>query len=520
MDTLFWFRRDLRVLDNAGLYYALKKACMSGGTTYCIFVFDENILKHLPIQDRRITFIWDSLLELNHALRQYGGHLIILNGQPTELIPLLARCLNTSEVYINHDDEPQSLNRDTQVAHLLKAQQHTLYTYKDHIIFERNEIMTQHNSPYRVFTPYKTAWLKQLNTGNGMYTQSYEITPYTRALNLINNSSLSHLNFNLNCIHTLNTVDIAQLSPAGNISVQLCYKPTELKQLGFDDQYKMSIPAGSKGANILLNDFINRIENYAKTRNFPAIKGTSYLSVHLRFGTISIRQLVNRALQYIHTEGGKSWLNELIWRDFYHQIMYHYPQAMTQSFKPEYDRIVWNTGIKADALFLAWCQGNTGYPLVDAAQRQLNQTGYMHNRLRMVSACFLVKDLGIDWRRGESYFAKHLNDFDLAANNGGWQWAASTGCDAQPYFRIFNPITQSKTFDEDGKFIRQYIPEIAHLNNQHIHTPWLSPSNKELFLPVNTHSINASYPLPIIDHSQARLDTLKRYTNIKTSTKQ
>jgi deoxyribodipyrimidine photo-lyase len=480
MNTLFWFRRDLRVLDNAGLYHALKQAYTSGGTTQCVFVFDTGILQHLPKKDRRVRFIWDSLLELDAILRGYGGALTVLVGNPTELIPSLAKTLKVQAVYVNHDDEPQSLIRDTTVANVLIAQQQRLHSYKDHVIFERNEIMSQQNNRYSVFTPYKNAWLKKLNTANGFYTQAYPVDRYATAF-----SSATH------------TVDSSSWQAK-----------TFLNQLGFDESYKMLTPAGVSGANFMLSDFINRMVNYADTRNFPAIKGPSYLSVHLRFGTVSVRQLVNEALQRIQTEGAVVWLNELVWRDFYHQIMHHHPQAMTQSFKPDYDRIVWATGDKAEQLFLAWSQGQTGYPLVDAAQRQLNQTGYMHNRLRMVSACFLVKDLGIDWRRGEAYFAQHLNDFDLAANNGGWQWASSSGCDAQPYFRIFNPITQSEKFDEKGVFIRRYVPELATLNNKQIHAPWLA--NNSLFGKANTN-----YPAPIIDHAQARLDTLTRYAVVK-----
>jgi deoxyribodipyrimidine photo-lyase len=218
------------------------------------------------------------------------------------------------------------------------------------------------------------------------------------------------------------------------------------------------------------------------------------------------------ALEQQHTEGGKIWLNELVWRDFYHQIMHHHPQAMGAAFKAEYQQIVWEQGAAADERFAAWCEGRTGYPLVDAAQRQLNQTGYMHNRLRMVSACFLIKDLGIDWRRGEAYFATQLNDFDLAANNGGWQWAASSGCDAQPYFRIFNPITQSEKFDAQGKFIRRYVPELAALHDKHVHAPWLTEG---LVLKAAGIELGKHYPLPIVDHAAARAATLARYAVVK-----
>jgi deoxyribodipyrimidine photo-lyase len=238
--------------------------------------------------------------------------------------------------------------------------------------------------------------------------------------------------------------------------------------------------------------------------------------VHLRFGTVSIRALARHAMQAIQAgtggEGAAVWLSELVWRDFYFMILHHHPHVADRAFKPEYDRIVWEEGQKADADFAAWCEGRTGYPLVDAAMHQLNQTGYMHNRLRMVTACFLIKDLGIDWRRGEAYFARQLNDFDLSANNGGWQWAASSGCDAQPYFRIFNPITQSEKFDAEGKFIKRYLPQLAKLDRKQIHAPWLAP---ELLLSSAGITLGKDYPAPIVAHDEARKRTLERYAVVK-----
>jgi len=244
------------------------------------------------------------------------------------------------------------------------------------------------------------------------------------------------------------------------------------------------------------------------------VKGPSYLSTHLRFGTVSVRRLVREAWQRVQggSRGAEVWLSELIWRDFYHQVLHHHPRVVGHSFKPAYDAIRWEHGKHADALFAAWCTGRTGYPLVDAAMHQINQTGYMHNRLRMVVASFLTKDLGLDWRRGEAYFATHLNDFDLAANNGGWQWAASSGCDAQPYFRIFNPVSQSEKFDAEGKFIRRYLPQLAGLPDKLIHAPWLAG-------PVDLAAANLrlgqDYPLPVVDHAQARETTLQRYAVVK-----
>ncbi len=474
-NQMMWFRRDLRATDNAALYHALKTASTKGSATHCLFIFDETILAHLPRQDRRVTFIWDCLQGLNATLSELGGQLHVLYGSPETLIPQFAQQLGVSHVHTNHDDEPQALARDSVVANALQLQGMQLATYKDHVIFERNEIMSQVGNRYSVFTPYKNAWLKALTP---FYIKPYPVANYSSALD-------------------------SAIKP----------KPwPSLNDMGFDEHYRMLTPAGEHGAQSLLADFMGRMAQYHATRDFPAVKGPSYLSVHLRFGTVSIRQLVSAALTQQSSEGGKIWLNELVWRDFYHQIMYHHPLAMSGAFKPEYQNIVWEHGSTADERFAAWCQGRTGYPLVDAAQRQLNQTGYMHNRLRMVSACFLIKDLGIDWRRGEAYFATHLNDFDLAANNGGWQWASSSGCDAQPYFRIFNPITQSEKFDAHGKFIRRYVPELADLNDKDIHAPWLAAG---LSLKAAGVELGKNYPLPLVQHAEARAATLERYAVVK-----
>ena len=276
----------------------------------------------------------------------------------------------------------------------------------------------------------------------------------------------------------------------------------------------LPLPTGSRGAQQLFDDFLQRIDRYDSARDFPAIKGPSYLSTHLRFGTISIRTLARtaHALATAGNTGAATWLSELIWRDFYFQVLANYPQVVERSFRPAYDAIVWESGPAAEALFAAWCAGRTGYPLVDAAMAQINQTGYMHNRLRMVVASFLTKDLGLDWRWGERYFAQKLNDYDLAANNGGWQWASSSGCDAQPYFRIFNPVTQSQKFDPEGKFIRRYLPQLAGLPTAALHAPWLA---RPLELQAAGITLGEHYPRPIVDHEQARQRTLLRYAVVK-----
>ena len=495
--ALVWFRRDLRHTDHAALYYALKAA----RRVWCAFVFDKGILDPLPRADRRVVFIRDSLLELDEGLRQLGlDHaaqqsgsppdassfgLIVRHGHPEEVIPRLASQLGVQAVFANHDDEPDALTRDARVRGRLSDIGAALFTSKDHVIFERNEVLTGNDTPYGVFTPYKAAWLKKLEP---FYLKAYPIAKLAGGLSPI-------------------PPHVGPIGPNGG------HIPS-LDDLGFEATDSLKIPAGMRGAQQLLDDFLHRIDHYDETRDFPGIRGPSYLSPHLRFGTVSVRHLAalawDRAQQ--GSAGAMTWLSELIWRDFYHQILHHHPHVVGHAYKREYDQIRWAHGPRADAHFLAWCGGRTGYPLVDAAMRQLNETGYMHNRLRMVTASFLVKDLGIDWRRGEHYFAEKLLDFDLAANNGGWQWAASTGCDAQPYFRIFNPINQSEKFDPHGKFIRRYVPELARLSDKNIHAPWLSPAAE---LAAASVQLGVDYPQPIVQHDEARQETLERYAVIK-----
>ena len=477
---LMWFRRDLRISDNAALYQALK-TCKQ---VYCVFVFDRDILDPLPRKDRRVCFIWDSITQLDAALNLLGGSLIVRYAQAIPTIVQLAQQLHVDAVFANHDYEPAAIARDRQVAEQLKSITCTFHTFKDHVIFEKDEILTAQAKSYSVFTPYKNAWLKKLTEPGGeFFTKPYPVFSYLRAL-------------------TKPPAQLVQSIPT-------------LEQMSFDPDYAMPISAGEKGAETLFEDFKERIEFYDETRNFPAIKGPSYLSVHLRFGTISIRELVRYAYERSCVDlkkGAQVWLSELIWRDFYVQVLYHNPHVVSQAFKPEYDRIAWEEGAYADTLFKAWCEGATGYPIVDAAMLQLNTTGYMHNRLRMIVASFLTKDLGVNWRWGERYFAEKLNDFDLSANNGGWQWAASTGCDAQPYFRIFNPTTQSEKFDPEGKFIKRYLPQLQKLDKKNIHAPSLM---EPMLAKAAGLEIGRNYPLPIVQHEQARIRTLERYAIVK-----
>jgi deoxyribodipyrimidine photo-lyase len=483
---LMWFRRDLRTEDNAALYHALK-ACRQ---VWCVFVFDTDILEPLKERglqaDRRVEFIHASLIELGASLRELGRTngaegvgLIVRHARAQEAIPQLARELAVQAVFANHDDEPSAHARDAHVLGDLAHEGIMFHGFKDHVIFERREVLTQAGQPYGVFTPYKNAWLKGLEP---FHLKAYPVGRYAA---------------NLAPLRT---------PPSMPSLASLGFVPSNLAQL--------KIPTGASGALALFEDFVGRIDRYQATRDFPAIKGPSYLSVHLRFGTISVRRIASVAYA-MHLQGivgASTWLSELIWRDFYHQILSNFPHVVGHAFKPEYDLIKFEHGKHGKELFAAWCEGRTGYPLVDAAMAQINQTGYMHNRLRMVVASFLVKDLGIDWRWGEAYFADHLIDFDLAANNGGWQWASSSGCDAQPYFRIFNPVTQSERFDPQGKFIRRYLPQLAALPDAAIHAPWKA---NEVELVAAGLALGKDYPRPVVDHAEARERTLLRYAVVK-----
>jgi len=481
---LMWFRRDLRSSDNAALHHALRHC----RRVWCVFVFDRDILDPLPRADRRVEFIRESLVGLDASLRALGaahGHadtgLIVLHAPATRAIPELAQRLQVQAVFTNHDDEPAALARDARVFGELAHQGVILRSFKDHVVFERREVLTQAGQAFGVFTPYKNAWLKALTP---FYLKAYPIERHAGAL--------------------------APLPEALNRPV-----PT-LADIGFEptNLSRLPMPTGEAGAQALFDDFLQRIDNYGEARNYPAVKGPSYLSVHLRFGTVSVRALASAA-HLLHQQGNAGatgWLSELVWRDFYHQILANFPHVVERSFKPEYDAVRFEHGKAAQAKFQAWCEGRTGYPLVDAAMAQINQTGYMHNRLRMVVASFLVKDLGIHWQWGERYFAEKLIDFDLAANNGGWQWAASTGCDAQPWFRIFNPVTQSEKFDPQGRFIRRYLPQLAGLPDAAIHAPWTANAVE---LAAAGITLGETYPLPIVDHAAAREKTLERYAVVK-----
>lgn len=465
--SLFWFRRDLRLSDNRALF----EACKNSEAVYTVFVFDTNILsKNKNKNDQRVKFIFESIKEIQRIIKSKGGQLIILSGNPETLIPDISKKLGVQKVYTNEDYEGYAKKRDSDIRKVLVKKGIEFEAFKDHVIFNGREIMKKDGTPYRVYTPYKNEWLKRLN--------SNVITNYTA---------------NLNNLSTKKDLKVNQVE--------------NLKSIGFNSIDLKVIP-GEKEAKRLFKIFLKRISSYDRDRDKIFLDNNSRLSPYLRFGCISTREIV-RSTSSLKSKGAQIWLSEIVWRDFYQMILEQFPHVEKSSFNPKYKNLIW-PGITAH--FNKWKKGETGYPIIDAAMRCFNETGEMHNRLRMIVASFLVKDLLIDWKKGEKYFADKLLDFDLASNNGGWQWCASTGCDAQPYFRIFNPITQSEKFDPDGKFISKWIPELSELPRKYIHFPIKTP--KDIQQGLNC-IIGKNYPSPIVDHSTQRELALKLYKSAK-----
>lgn len=419
--TVMWLRRDLRLEDNAALYHALKE----NKNVLPVFIFDTVILNDLEDkEDKRLVFIRESLLHLQEQLTALGSTLLVVQDDPLHFY----KNIQPKAVYTNHDYEPYAITRDEAVQEILKEKGVVVKTYKDHLIFEKDEVVKDNGEPYTIFTPYSKKWKATLNN---FYMKSYPTQKY------------------FNNFKVCKPIPIPTLQDIGFKNVDAIFPERVIKT--------------------------SVIEKYHKQRNYPAIAGTTKLSVHLRFGTVSIRKLVQVAKRK-----NEVWLNELIWREFYAMILYHFPHVVTRAFRPAYDHITWRNDANQ---FEQWCEGKTGYPIVDAGMRELNATGFMHNRVRMIVASFLTKHLLIDWRWGEAYFAKKLLDYDLASNNGGWQWAAGSGCDATPYFRVFNPELQTEKFDRDWKYIRTWVPEVDTEN----------------------------YPAPIVEHKTARDRVLKTY---------
>jgi len=423
--SIFWFRRDLRLHDNVALFNALK----SGEKVLPIFIFDTSILDKLPKNDARVSFIIKELRSMNEHLKSFDASIDIYHGKPIEVFESLIKKYPIASVFTNHDYEPYAIKRDQEIKELLSSENINFNSFKDQVIFEKNEITKKDGNPYVVYTPYSKKWI-----------EAYE---------------------QINHTHYTSEDLLSQLY------TQSKAKELTLEELGFEE-------TNTPIKNYIFNSRI--INEYEETRNFPALDNTSKLGPHLRFGTVSVRQMVSRAEE----QENKTFLKELIWREFFMQILWHFPHTHKDSFKPKYDRIIWRNN---EDDFKRWCNGTTGYPMVDAGMRQLNNTGFMHNRVRMLVGSFLCKHLLIDWRWGEAYFAEKLHDYEMSSNVGNWQWVAGTGVDASPYFRIFNPTSQIKKFDKDFSYIKKWVPDFQEL----------------------------TYPSPMVDHKFARERCLKTY---------
>jgi deoxyribodipyrimidine photo-lyase len=423
--SIFWFRRDLRLHDNVALFNALK----SGEKVLPIFIFDTSILDKLPKNDARVSFIIKELRSMNEHLKSFDASIDIYHGKPIEVFESLIKKYPIASVFTNHDYEPYAIKRDQEIKELLSSENINFNSFKDQVIFEKNEITKKDGNPYVVYTPYSKKWI-----------EAYE---------------------QINHTHYTSEDLLSQLY------TQSKAKELTLEELGFEE-------TNTPIKNYIFNSRI--INEYEETRNFPALDNTSKLGPHLRFGSVSVRQMVSRAEE----QENKTFLKELIWREFFMQILWHFPHTHKDSFKPKYDRIIWRNN---EDDFKKWCNGTTGYPMVDAGMRQLNNTGFMHNRVRMLVGSFLCKHLLIDWRWGEAYFAEKLHDYEMSSNVGNWQWVAGTGVDASPYFRIFNPTSQIKKFDKDFSYIKKWVPDFQEL----------------------------TYPSPMVDHKFARERCLKTY---------
>ena len=421
--TIHWFRRDLRIKDNTALYHALSQ----NNNVQCIFIFDENIIDELPKNDHRISFIYDSLSKLNNELNKYGSRLKIYKGKPIDIFKKIITKYDIDYIYFNKDYEPYAISRDNQIKELLNNKI-GFKTFKDHVVFEETEITKDDGKPYTIYTPYSKKWLKKFHETE---IKEYNVDPFLK--NLKKNKFLN--------IPSRKDLDLVK-------------------------------------SNIIVYDYNTSDEiiiNYKNTRNFPYVNGTSKIGPFLRFGLISIRCLANKS-----SKTDITYLKELIWRDFFTQILFNFPNVINKSFKAKYDNILWENN---ENFLEKWKNRKTGYPIVDAGMRELNKTGFMHNRVRMITASFLCKHLLVDWRFGEAYFAKKLFDYELSSNNGNWQWAAGSGCDAAPYFRVFNPYTQQEKFDRDFSYVKKWVPEY---------------NSKE-------------YMKPLVIHKDARLKAIEHY---------
>lgn len=463
--ALVWMRRDLRLHD----HHALSQALAENNEVYLVFVFDKKILGVLPEKDKRVTFIHQGLVDIEANLEKQDSSLLIRHGDPIEEIPKLIKEFKIDKLYYNRDYEPYALKRDEAVTKAIKAEGKEVYSFKDAVFFEGHEIKNKQGKIYKVFTPFKKAWYEAFMDQGG------EVPEYK-----------------------INLKNLAKIKNKDSV-----LKKDWHKELGFTPD-EPPLKGGFTEGLKRLKEFKKDISDYNEARDFPAMEKTSNISPYIRHGNVSVRDLLRRGMDG-KDQGHLIWTSEVIWREFYQGILANFPHVVKKAFKPEYDDIKWRGGKKE---LEAWKKGQTGYPLVDASMRCLNETGLMHNRLRMVVASFLCKTLLVDWKKGEEYFALKLLDFDLAANNGGWQWSASTGTDAQPYFRIFNPYSQSEKFDPDGVFIKKWCPELGNLSKKKIHDPttmdMLEQAEAEC-------TLGQDYPFPIVEYKQKRQEALEMY---------
>ncbi|MEM8534169.1 MAG: deoxyribodipyrimidine photo-lyase [Chloroflexota bacterium] len=468
---IHWFRRDLRLFDNPAFTAA---SCISQGSVIPLFILDDAALQSSRTSAARVAFMLDSLRVLDEALRAHSSRLIVRHGEPGRCIAQLLDETDAAGVYWNRDYSPFARRRDTSVKEMLDGRGVDVQIYKDAVIWEIDDILTKNNTPYTVYTPYSKQWRARVES-------------------------------DLDVLEELAPSEIQPVpDKIGSNAIP------SAADLGFSTE--QSLPSGGEKAALeQLNRFVQfqntlGIQGYDEQRNFPARSATSRLSPYLRFGCIAPRTCLRAAHGAgAQQSGAHTWIGELAWRDFYYQILYHFPHVLQRSFKSVYNGIEWENN---EAFFAAWCEGRTGYPIVDAAMRQLTTEAWMHNRARMIVASFLTKDLLIDWRWGERYFMQQLVDGDHASNNGGWQWAAGTGTDAQPYFRIFNPVSQSEKFDPQGEYIRHYIPELQNVSTKFIHEPWKMPKDIQNKVGIQ---LGRDYPMPLVDHATQRQRALEMY---------
>lgn len=469
MVKIFWFRKDLRLFDNRALANFIDD--VKPGEKF-LFLYVKNRNNFNYFGEMRISFLYESLKDLNNALKSYGLNLHILKGNSLNIFKNLQSKYKNINVYANRQTEPYSINRDKEIADYLDSKSSSLKLYSDTTLFEPDEVMKDDGNPYSVFTPFSRKCYALLNDVH-----------YRAA----------------DC-------KVEKLKPKDNL-------PSD--EFRFEDLRKSPLLRGGRaeGLRFLKEFYKSGLDKYKSQRDFPFVSGTSLLSAHLHFGTVSIRECFRAGLkkqkETNNPDEVKVWMNELLWREFYYHITHHFPYVIDSSFKQQYDKLEWNYDKNT---FKQWCEGKTGYPIVDAGMRQLNEEGWMHNRVRMITAMFLTKDLFIDWRWGEKYFAEHLIDMDFASNNGGWQWSASTGCDAQPYFRIFNPYLQSQRFDAKGAYIRKYVKELKNVPDKYIHKPDDMNAEQQANYGV---FIGKDYPHPIVEHKSVKENVLNKFKSIK-----